>query len=63
VGITIKSQPPPELDERLLNVEEIAEYLGVSKVTIFTWKREGKLPFHRLGRRVFFKESEILKGY
>jgi len=53
----------PKQDEPLHNIDEIAVYLGVSKVTIHAWKREGKLPFHRLGRRVYFKKSEILKGY
>jgi len=55
-------QAPPE-EETLLTVEEIAEYLGVSKVTIYSWKKEGKLPFYRMGRRVYFKKSEILRGY
>lgn len=57
-----KSEPQPK-DEALLKTDEIAKYLGVSKVTIHTWKREGKIPFHRLGRRIYFKKSEILKGY
>lgn len=54
---------PKEEEETLLTVEEVAEYLEVSKVTIHTWKREGKLPFYRMGRRVYFKKSEILRGF
>jgi len=45
---------PIIVDETLLKVDEVAEYLGVSKVTIHTWKRKGKIPFHRLGRKVYF---------
>ncbi len=50
-------------EETLLTVAELSKYLGVSKVTIHTWKREGKLPFYTMGRRVYFKKSEILRGY
>jgi len=53
---------PPE-DDRLLKIGEIVEYLGVSKVTIYNWKKQGKIPFHRMGRRIYFKKSEILKGF
>ena len=55
-------QAPPE-DDTLLKIDAIAKYLGVSKVTIHTWKKQGKIPFHRMGRRVYFKKSEILKGF
>lgn len=53
----------PKEDDSLLIVDEVAKYLGVSKVTIHVWEKEGKLPFHRMGRRVYFKKSEILKGF
>jgi len=55
-------QAPPE-DNTLLKIDAIADYLGVSKVTIHSWKKQGKIPFHRMGRRVYFKKSEILKGF
>ena len=62
---SIKRHMPIEQphEETLLNVEQMAQYLGVSKATVHTWKKEGRIPFHRLGRRVYFKKSEILKGY
>jgi len=31
-------------EESLLNTDQLADYLGVSKPTIHTWKKEGKLP-------------------
>jgi len=43
-----------EKEEQLLAIKELAEHLGVNKPTIQTWKKEVKLPFHRLGRRVYF---------
>ncbi len=35
--------------ERLLTPEEVAERLGISKVTARAWLRSGKLPVTRLG--------------
>ena len=35
--------------ERLLTPEDVAERLGISKVTASAWLRTGKLPVTRLG--------------
>ena len=32
------------ITEKWVNLEDIAEYLSVSKDTVRTWMREGKLP-------------------
>jgi len=62
--LTEQSRTPEKKEEEtLLTVAELSKYLGVSKVTIHIWKWEGKLPFYRMGRRVYFKKSEILRGY
>jgi excisionase family DNA binding protein len=37
----------------------VANYLKCSKQTIHNLKKEGVLPFYRLGRKVYFKKSEI----
>ncbi|WP_231113412.1 helix-turn-helix domain-containing protein [Streptococcus dysgalactiae] len=42
-----------------MNLEDIAEYLSVSKDTIRIWLRDGKLPIHRAGKRYKFKISEV----
>jgi excisionase family DNA binding protein len=42
-----------------VNLEDIAEYLSVSKDTVRTWMREGKLPVNKAGKRYKFKVSEV----
>ena len=47
------------ITENWLNLEDIAEYLSVSKDTVRTWMREGKLPVNKAGKRYKFKVSEV----
>lgn len=47
------------MDERWLSVEEIAEYLGVSKDTVYTWVSSKRMPGHRVGRFWKFKTAEV----
>jgi excisionase family DNA binding protein len=47
------------MDDRWLSVDEIAEYLGVSKDTVYTWISGKGLPAHRIGRFWKFKRVEV----
>lgn len=47
------------MDDRWLSVDEIAEYLGVSKDTVYTWVTSKGMPGHKVGRFWKFKRSEI----
>ncbi len=49
------------ITEKWVNLEDIAEYLSVSKDTVRTWMREGKLPVNKAGKRYKFKVSEVDK--
>lgn len=42
-----------------LSVEGIADYLGVSKETIYRWLERKKIPAHRIGKLWKFKPSEV----
>jgi excisionase family DNA binding protein len=62
---TINSNPPqsvgnPEPKERLLNIDEAAEFFDVSSQTIHSWKNKGTIPFYRMAGRIYFKETELL---
>jgi excisionase family DNA binding protein len=48
-----------KMTERWLSVEEIADYLGVSKDTIYAWRDKKGLPAHRIGRFWKFKAVEV----
>lgn len=45
--------------ERWLNVEEIADHLGVAPITVYRWLEKDAIPAHRIGRLWKFKASEV----
>ncbi len=47
------------MTDRWLSVEEIAEYLGVSKDTVYAWISKKGMPAHRVGRFWKFQQTEI----
>ena len=47
------------MDDSYLSVDQIAEYLGVSKDTVYTWISAKGMPSHRLGRLWKFKKEEV----
>ena len=48
-----------EMEDRWLSVDGIVEYIGVSRDTIYSWLREGKMPCHRAGHLWKFKRAEV----
>jgi hypothetical protein len=40
---------------------EIAEYLGISKVTVTDWMKKG-LPYRRMNGRVYFMKKEVMES-
>ncbi len=47
------------MDERWVSVAEIAEHLGVSKDTVYTWIETKRMPAHRAGRLWKFQRAEV----
>ncbi|MBT8777646.1 methylation-associated defense system helix-turn-helix domain-containing protein MAD1 [Akkermansia muciniphila] len=47
------------MEDRWLSVEEIAEYLGVKRDTVYTWVKEKNMPAHKMGRLWKFKIEEV----
>lgn len=42
---------------------DAAERLGVQLRTVDNWMKRGLLKFHKVGRAVYFKESELLETF
>jgi excisionase family DNA binding protein len=47
------------VEDRWLSVDELTEYLGVSRDTVYTWLSTKALPGHKVGRLWKFKREEI----
>lgn len=47
------------MTDRWLSVDEISEYLGMSKDTVYGWISAKSMPAHRLGRPWKFKRDEV----
>jgi excisionase family DNA binding protein len=44
---------------RLISVDEAAKRIAVSRYTLRSWLRQGRLPFHRLGRRILLAPIDL----
>jgi len=47
--------------KEVLTFKEVTSLLGISDSTLNNWKSSGKIPFHRIGGRIFFKYAEIVE--
>ena len=47
------------MDDRWMSVDEIAEYLGVSKDTIYAWVTKKSMPGFKVGRFWKFKREDV----
>ncbi|MGH9342986.1 MAG: methylation-associated defense system helix-turn-helix domain-containing protein MAD1, partial [Terriglobia bacterium] len=46
-------------DDRWLSVDEMADYLGVSKDTVYEWVGSKDMPGHKVGRFWKFKRGDV----
>lgn len=47
------------MEDRWLSVDEIGEYLGVKRDTIYKWISEKGMPAQKIGRLWKFKKDEV----
>ncbi|WP_289022068.1 helix-turn-helix domain-containing protein [Desulfobacter postgatei] len=47
------------MEDRWLSVDEMAEYLGVRRDTIYRWINDKRMPAHKIGRLWKFKKDEV----
>ena len=57
VNLTKEENP----EDILMGLEETANFLQISKVTLHSLKRDGRLKYHRAGKKILFKKSEVLE--
>ncbi len=58
-----QSQPnKSRVESQLMSDEELKKLMGVSKATLYLWRRDGKIPFQRIGKKIFYKISDVEKA-
>ena len=47
------------IEDRWLSVDDICDYLGVKRDTVYKWINEKSMPAHRVGRLWKFKKEQV----
>ncbi len=47
------------MEDRWLSVDEIGDYLGIKRDTVYKWISEKGMPAHKVGRLWKFKKDEV----
>lgn len=50
-----------ELQDEWLSTEETIKFLKVSKKTLLRYRKTGKIPYSKDGRKVRYKKSDLIK--
>lgn len=53
---------PNSKNHQLLSIDDMCKVFKVSRVTIHTWKKEGRIPYFKVSRRVYFDYDEVIKS-
>ena len=57
---SLKPAPTNQQNDELLKAKEVCKLLNISLVTLWTWKKLGKIPYYNIGTRIFFKKHEVI---
>ena len=50
------------VNEPFITEKELSEKIGVSKVSLHSWRKKGKIPYYKLGQGLIrYKLSEVMK--
>lgn len=47
--------------DKLLDIEELAEFLVKSKVTVYRLKHDKKIPYIKQGNRIYFLKKDVME--
>lgn len=50
-----------KVEDQLFTIEEAAEFLSVSRTTIYLLKAANKIPFMQKGKRLYFTRENLMK--
>ena len=62
VANALSKTPQKSEEEVLLKRIDVARLFGISLVTLNQWMRDGRILYHRINSRVFFKRTEVMEA-
>ena len=57
-----KPEPKKQEPEQPIDQEEAIKFLGKSRQTLTAWRKKGIISAHKLGGRIYYLKSELLKA-
>jgi excisionase family DNA binding protein len=61
VRAALKKMMESKMEDRWLSVDEIGDYLGIKRDTVYKWISEKGMPAHKIGRLWKFKKDQVDK--
>jgi len=56
----LSQKSSPELKDELLTIEQAADFLSLSKFTVYTLVNQRQIPFMKKSKRLYFSKDELL---
>lgn len=47
-------------EQELITDDEMQRRLGVCRTTLYNWRKEGTIPYLRIGKKLFYRWKEII---
>ena len=51
----------PNLEYNIITEKELSERIGISKVTLHKYRKQGKIPFSKVGRTIRYDYKEVME--
>ena len=52
----------PNLEYNIITEKELSERIGISKVTLHKYRKQGKIPFSKVGRTIRYDYKEVVES-
>lgn len=51
----------PNLEYNIITEKELSKRIGISKVTLHKYRKQGKIPFSQVGRTIRYDYNEVME--
>tara|TARA_Y100000114_G_C11582420_1_gene241722 strand:+ start:166 stop:423 length:258 start_codon:yes stop_codon:yes gene_type:complete len=51
----------PNLEYNIITEKELSKRIGISKVTLHKYRKQGKIPFSQVGRTIRYDYNEVIE--